>query len=596
MKKSIEFLVFLFALHLAAPATAQDKIYSLSLKQHEIEEAIHKSLTGFLDPKDYVVKVQLKGVRRVETVPEMAASAPTAMGESLPGFEIERTMLSPKITDVVGNTYWQIESMRVDLIMHKEISPSVDTFIRETVPVVSEMDRTRGDVFNYVTIIPKTLAEAGPAPSPDTTPSLWQSRYYGLTLQELAALGLGALLVLLVLFLLWRLRRVRRNLTALEQAWEAESKLGAATADPTTALDKERAERLSKQETLLENARLRDENDRLIEEIITGLIGRPDWVSDLYTEFSSDKKGLEKLAAFLGVLGMTSSRKLFLRVIGEEKYLDLERMSAEKTTTLAQENALLTEFRNSILTKRITAPEMMSTDPFAFLRDLTPGQIYFLMREEPVKIKAVVLSQLTSGPAAEVITRLKKEERGQVIVQLGNINDLPLELIEKVGRTLAAKARDLPDDSAIGFDGVDRVVELISDANVSVREDLINNLRVADRKLSEKIESKLFLFESIPAVPPTVLTTIVRQLRSEDVMIAISGSPKALQEKVIMCFPEKIRRTLVASLKAQQPDIETIRAKQKLIVQAMQKMAENKKVDLRKIKLTWEKANQPKSA
>jgi flagellar motor switch protein FliG len=256
----------------------------------------------------------------------------------------------------------------------------------------------------------------------------------------------------------------------------------------------------------------------------------------------------------------------------------------------------LKEIRNSILAKKITAPEVMTTDPFAFLRDLTPGQISFLIREEPVKIKAIVLSQLTSGPAAEVITRLKKEERGKVIVQLGNINNLPLELVEKVALNLAAKARDLPDDSAVGFDGVDRVVELISDASVSLREDLINNLRVSDRKLSEKIESRLFLFESIPVVPQAVLTQVVRRLRSEDVMIAIAESPKPLQEKVILCFPEKIRRTLVAALKAQKPDAETIKAKQKLIVQAMQKMAENKKVDLRQIKLAWEKASMPKSA
>jgi hypothetical protein len=35
--------------------------------------------------------------------------------------------------------------MRVDLVMHKEVSPSVNTYIGEIVPILSGLDYERGD-------------------------------------------------------------------------------------------------------------------------------------------------------------------------------------------------------------------------------------------------------------------------------------------------------------------------------------------------------------------------------------------------------------------------------------------------------------------
>ena len=44
--------------------------------------------------------------------------------------------------------------MRVDLVMHKEVSPSVNSYIGEIVPILSGLDYERGDEFVFVPIIP----------------------------------------------------------------------------------------------------------------------------------------------------------------------------------------------------------------------------------------------------------------------------------------------------------------------------------------------------------------------------------------------------------------------------------------------------------
>ncbi len=559
MKKHSLVLIALFLL-LTAPLSAQDKIYSLSLKQHEIEQAIRKSLSSYLSEKDYVIKVRLKGRKRVDGPRSSSSEYKQEDGNALPGFEQESNTVMNKITDVIGSTFWEIASMRIDLIMHKQISPSVDTFIRETIPVISDLDESRGDFFHFVPILPKSIDEAEEEKEEKEEAKLvaegkTEKKYYGLTQQQWIYLVVAIVVTLIILFLAWRLYKMRDSLLALEDAIE-EGQIFERDFEAEGVVEiarKEKEERLQKQEKLIRDSILEEKNEKTLQEVITQLLGRKDWAEQLLDDFGKDKQGVENMSTFFSILGPVTARKLFSEILGENEYLEMEQMSEDVATTPKQERALLQEIQKILFAKKLTSPEEIISDPFSFLHELTTGQVGFLVKDEPVKIKAIVLSQLSSPAAAEILSKLEKAERGKVIQQLGNMRNMPLELAEKVAYNLADKAKSVPDDNTVGLDGVDMVVEVISESDAKIRKDMINNLRVADRKLSEKVESKFFLFDSIPVVPREALTEVVRRLSPDDVITAIVGAPKKLQEKVIMCFPEKNRRTLVSSLKSQQP-------------------------------------------
>ncbi len=571
---------------------AQDKIYSLDLKEHEYELAIQKALNPYLDSSDYVVKVRLIGQRQDERVtPKDQSVRIKSSGEELPGFEFETPIAETRITDVIGNQYWTIQQMKIDLVVHKELSESVAKYIDKTVRIITGLDESRGDVFIFDPIVPQSIEEEKAAKEVGKD-GVVEKEYYGLTRREWIYAALGVLFLLIVLFLIWKLTRMRQNLNALEEAIE-EGHIFDKEPETQAAIDemeKEREERLAQQEELLKQSILKDKNEKTLQDIITKLLGRKDWCRQLYEEFSDSKQNVDKFARFIAVLGPSPARNLFSGVMGDDNYLELEKIAEEVKKDPDADNQILTEIQKILFTKTLTSPEESDFDPFSFLKELTTGQVGFLIKDEPVKIKAIVLTQLSSDASASILEKIPKEQRGKVIQQLGNMSELPLELAEKVAYNLADKAKDIPGDSTIGFDGVDMVVDLISESGANTRKDMINSLRVSDRNLSEKVESRFFLFDSIPVVPREVLTEVVRKLPPEDVIIAVVGCSKQLQEKVIMCFPEKNRRTLVASLKSQRPTVEVIHEKQKLIIRAMQNMARENKVDLRKIQAAWEKA------
>ncbi|SVC99353.1 uncharacterized protein METZ01_LOCUS352207, partial [marine metagenome] len=139
MKTGIVLLILLGIQLVSTAAWAQERVKSLNIRQFEIEESIRNGLKYYLEPRDYILRVKLFGEERAASV----------ANESLPGF-------GPigKKESGGGEKYWEISSMRVDLVMHKEVSPSVNSYIGEIVPLLSGLDYERGDEFVYVPIIP----------------------------------------------------------------------------------------------------------------------------------------------------------------------------------------------------------------------------------------------------------------------------------------------------------------------------------------------------------------------------------------------------------------------------------------------------------
>lgn len=594
---------------------AQERIHSLSLKQYEIENAIHESLRNYLQPKDYVLKVRLEG-SRVSEQPRQTnnRAAVQAQGGGLPGFEPETETVAPGITELVGETYWQITRMKIDLVMHKEISTSLNTFIREMIPVLSGLNTGRGDQFNFIPIVPKPLEKKVQAKK-DTTengentdelalPQEGESDYatsnagqadgrekwYDFSLIEWILIGAIFFFLILFLWMMLRHRKLNQSYRHLQEEWENSD-------DENAELEKEkileeiqnaRRERLEKQQEQVETALTRDSNEKLSQQVITDLLSRKEWTKSFLDEYGADKSGVEKLTNLIAVLGPVSSRKLFADTMGKERYLEVEEESKDIELNYKDENELLKEVRSFLFAQRLQAPEVIDDDPFAFLKKMTANQAGFLVKDEAAKIKAIVISRLESEDATMVISKLPKEERIQVVMQLGKMEELPLELIEKVAYDLAEKAQNVPDDATVAFSGVDMVVDVLSHADSKTRRELVNKLRTSDQELSNRVEDKFFLFESIPVVPSDILARVVRALPPADVMTAISGADKTLQEKVILCFPENSRQTLVSTLKSQKPHPKEIKEKRRLIVKGMQDLARDNIVDLREITREWE--------
>ena len=613
--------IILFFLNPALSLEAQERVKSLSVRQFEIEEAIRNGLKYYLDTKDYVLRVKLFGEER---------SIGSIANEALPGFG--------QLNDPVGSgaKYWEITRMRVDLVMHKEVSPSVNTYIGEIVPILSGLDYERGDELIFVPILPsdpfpeqvgdpssaglpdpmaKALPEDDPKdievalqsgePSEEQDGESLDEEPFWLRMSDIEKILAGMLLFLILLFfwVLWKLRKFKAISTeqegfpALMPPQSETPQLPSSPNQGFVSIADTNAKLLNGHENQLNDAVLIADNERLIQEIIKQMIGRDDWKQELVQEMSRDKQSMDMLTQLIASLGMSTSRKLFSDTIPQNTYLDLEKLAEEASSSPEEENEMLKDIQKFFLTKQLTDPEQNKSNPFSFMDQLSTSQIGFLVKDEPAKIKAFIFGRLESDEAAELLRDLSKDERTKVALELGKLHELPLELVEKIGYNLAEKARHVPDDGTVGVDGIKFIADVLGDLDNTTRQELINGLRTSDIKLSENIESHCFIFESIPVVPKDILLEVVRKLQPDDVITAISGTTSKIKEAAIMCFPEKSRPALVSSLKTKSPDSDEIRAARKLFVQSMRDMSDAGRLNLQEVNTKFtQESSQTESA
>jgi len=616
--------IILFLINPDLSLEAQERVKSLSVRQFEIEEAIRNGLKYYLDTKDYVLRVKLFGEER---------SIGSIANEALSGFG--------QLNDPVGSgaKYWEITRMRVDLVIHKEVSPSVNTYIGEIVPILSGLDFERGDELIFVPILPsdpfpeqvgdpssaglpdpmaKALPEDDPKdvevalqsgePSEEQDGESLDEEPFWLRMSDIEKFLAGMLLFLILLFfwVLWKLRKFKAISTeqegfpALMPPQSETTKLPSSPDQGFVSIADTNAKLLNgheNHENQLNDAVLIADNERLIQEIIKQMIGRDDWKQELVQEMSRDKQSMDMLTQLIASLGMSTSRKLFSGTIPQNTYLDLEKLAEEASSLPEEENEMLKDIQKFFLTKQLTDPEQNKSNPFSFMDQLSTSQIGFLVKDEPAKIKAFIFGRLESDEAAELLRDLSKDERTKVALELGKLHELPLELVEKIGYNLAEKARHVPDDGTVGVDGIKFIADVLGDLDNTTRQELINGLRTSDIKLSENIESHCFIFESIPVVPKDILLEVVRKLQPDDVITAISGTTSKIKEAAIMCFPEKSRPALVSSLKTKSPDSEEIRAARKLFVQSMRDMSDAGRLNLQEVNTKFtQESSQTESA
>ena len=571
--------------------SASERVKSMNIRQFEIEESIRNGLKYYLEPSDYVLRVKLFGDERAASV----------ANEALPGFGQLGLDQFGK-----GEKFWEISRMRVDLVMHKEVSPSVNSYIGEIVPILSGLDYERGDEFVFVPIIPnlpeiqpdlekpngadpeaieepqtaeKALAKIESPEEQEEEKPFWQ------TLGTFEWI-LGGILLLLLLLLIWTLFSISK-LRAREV--ETQNQIRDLKDTPTLPVRMAREEKAVQdkmqqdRQDRVQTALVRDENERVLQEIVKNLVGRPDWSRELIQEMTRDKQSMDQLATLIAVMGPEASRSLFRNQMTEQAYMDLEQLAKEAGPNSDDTAEVLKNIRMFLLTKQFLSPEQSFVDPFGFMKSLSSSQISFLLKNEPARIKAIVMARLDTEKAATILQTLSRDERTQVAVELGRMHEMPMELVEKVGFNLAEKARNVPDENSIAVNGVRFVADVLSDSDPVTRQELINGLRVSDQKLSEDVESSCFIFESIPVVPNDVLKEVVRQLPPDDVITAISGATKEIKEAVILCFPEQSRKALISSLKSKTPEKEEVRTARRKFVDSMREMADAERVNLRDV-------------
>ena len=252
--------------------------------------------------------------------------------------------------------------------------------------------------------------------------------------------------------------------------------------------------------------------------------------------------GLQKVAILFSILG----ESLALNLVKELDKTELRKIRAAmrgvNSVAFTVKKQVMEEFYFSFVSEKFQDEEESDEPkkPFAFLEELTDEQLVALLITETPRVIAITLAQLSSDKRMLVLNRISEEEKGQVLLSIGNLDDVPLEAVVQIANKLQKKSKQLPKTVAFSRGGGKDLADLLGEMSAEDEQMFMSNLEQENPELAEAVKKYRITFESIFEIfPDNLLRDLMNAVDLDAIAMALKGMDKATNDKVIGVLPKK---------------------------------------------------------
>jgi len=252
--------------------------------------------------------------------------------------------------------------------------------------------------------------------------------------------------------------------------------------------------------------------------------------------------GLQKVAILFSILG----ESLALNLVKELDKTELRKIRAAmrgvNSVAFGVKKQVMEEFYFSFVSEKFQDEEESDEPkkPFSFLENLTDEQLIALLITETPRVIAITLAQLSSDKRMLVLNRISEEEKGQVLLSIGNLDDVPLEAVVQIANKLQKKSRQLPKTVAFSRGGGKDLADLLGEMDTEDEQMFMTNLEQENPELAEAVKKYRITFESIFEIfPDNLLRDLMKAVDLDSIAMALKGVDKSINDKVIGVLPKK---------------------------------------------------------
>jgi flagellar motor switch protein FliG len=251
--------------------------------------------------------------------------------------------------------------------------------------------------------------------------------------------------------------------------------------------------------------------------------------------------GLQKVAILFSVLG----ESLALNLVKDLDKTELRKIRAAmrgiNSVAFSVKKQVMEEFYFAFVSEKFQEEESDEPKkPFAFLEELTDEQLVALLITETPRVIAITLAQLSSDKRMMVLNRISEEEKGQVLLNIGNLNDVPLEAVVQIANKLQKKSKQLPKTVAFSRGGGKDLADLLGEMKAEDEAMFMTNLEQEDPDLAETVKKYRITFESIFEIfPDNLLRDLMNAVDLDAIAMSLKGMDKSINDKAINVLPKK---------------------------------------------------------
>jgi len=191
--------------------------------------------------------------------------------------------------------------------------------------------------------------------------------------------------------------------------------------------------------------------------------------------------------------------------------------------------------------------------PGDFLRTADARILANVLRGEHPQTIALVLSILSIRKACDLVTYLPEKIHRDVVSRMAYLEKVDKKIIEDVENVLKEQLETTGAVEGRQIGGVEMVANILNQMDRKLESELLGKIEEEDASLAERIRQLMFTFEDLMKIDDRGMQTLLKEITSEDVGLALKGSSDHIKDKIFKNMSERAAAMLKEDLEAMGP-------------------------------------------
>jgi flagellar motor switch protein FliG len=291
-------------------------------------------------------------------------------------------------------------------------------------------------------------------------------------------------------------------------------------------------------------------------------------------------KGRQKAAVLLVSLGTERAAEVFSRLGDEEiETLSLEMAKLQflepgiadlvleeiAATVVAYDslNAGGVEYARDVLERALgkdraaeiigRLSSVIEKRPFEFLRRTPPEQVVTFLRNEAPQTIALVIANLHTTLAAQVLSNLPEGEQPEIALRIARMAETSPDVVRQVESVMRKKLANVVQQEYSAAGGIKSLADILNHADRSTERNVLDSITETDESLGAEVRRLLFVFEDVTKLDDRAIQLILREADQKDLALALRGVPEDVKERILANMSERGAQMLVEEMSFQPP-------------------------------------------
>ncbi len=215
------------------------------------------------------------------------------------------------------------------------------------------------------------------------------------------------------------------------------------------------------------------------------------------------------------------------------------------------------------------------------LKWMQPKSVAELISNEHPQIIAIILSYLESDMAAEIVTEFPEKVRSDLLLRIATLESVQPAAMKELNETLEKQLKGGSNIQSSSIGGVKAAADILNFIETSAEAAIMEKVKEVDEDLGQEIQDLMFVFENLMGVDDRAMQTILREVSTDSLLLAMKAADDELKEKIYANMSKRAAEMLRDDLEAKGPvKLSEVETAQKEILSIARRLADEGQISL----------------